>query len=136
MLAHSGVHEMSCSVRLVLAEATCGFTPVDACHTLQIREAVFVQGSDSFQFSRDSPGFMSLKNSMSVPRKTHFATPNLCGLVMVGCGLRLRRVRNGYVKRTECVSVSGIIGEGDVWIGDCRVWTETAKCEERICEEK
>jgi hypothetical protein len=34
------------------------------------------------------------------------------------------------VKRTECVSVSGVIGEEDVWIGDCRVWTETAKGEE------
>ena len=30
----------------------------------------------------------------------------MCGLVMVECGLRLRRVRNGYVKRTECLSSS------------------------------
>jgi hypothetical protein len=30
----------------------------------------------------------------------------------------------------------GIVeAEEDEWIGDCRVWTETAKCEERICEE-
>jgi hypothetical protein len=59
----------------------------------------------------------------------------MCGLVIVECGLRLRSVSNGYVKRTECLSVSGIIGEEDVWIGDCRVWTETARGEERICEE-
>jgi hypothetical protein len=32
----------------------------------------------------------------------------MCGLVIVECGLRLRGVRNGYVKGSECVSVSGI----------------------------
>jgi hypothetical protein len=59
----------------------------------------------------------------------------MCGLVIAECGLRLRSVRNGHVKRTECLSVSGIIGEEDVWIGDCRVWTVTAKCDERKFEE-
>ena len=39
------------------------------------------------------------------------------------------------MKRTECVSVSGIIGEEDLWISDCRVWTETVKGEEWMCEE-
>jgi hypothetical protein len=40
------------------------------------------------------------------------------------------------VKRNECLNVSGVIGEEDVWIGDSRLWAETAKREERICEEK
>jgi hypothetical protein len=73
-----------------------------------------------------------LKNSVRTTKCSSISKSQKTG---VECGLRLPRVRNGYVKRSECVSVSGIIGEGDVWIGDCRVWTETARGEEWICEE-
>ena len=73
------------------------------------------------------------KNSVRSTKCSSISKSQKTGLE---CGLRLRSVRNGYVKRSECLSVSGIIGEEDVWIGDCRVWTGTAKGEARICEEE
>ena len=33
----------------------------------------------------------------------------MCRLVIVECGVRLRRVGGGYVKRTECLGLSIII---------------------------